>query len=143
MFGPQGQARSAAQQVQFDLTEKGADFLGYQDAQGLLGSLGKASVGAHDTPHLATGIEAEAASKPYEFGDILNLDVPATLSRAIARGGLKVPIDLEYGDLMVQPVGVPLLCGDGPDAGLLALDDSVWRGPLHARQEGGAWRSPT
>jgi Ca-activated chloride channel family protein len=102
VFGPQGQARSAAQQVQFSLTEKGADFLGFKTLKNLLGSIGKSSAGAHDTPHLATGIEAEAASRPYEYGDTLNLDVPATLSRAIAREGLTMPINLDYGDLMVH-----------------------------------------
>jgi Ca-activated chloride channel family protein len=102
MFGPGGQARDAARSVQFNLTEKGIDFLGYKTLKQLLGSIGKASAGAHDTPHLATGIEAEAASKPYEFGDTMNLDVPATLTRAIARSGLGVPIDLDYGDLMVS-----------------------------------------
>jgi Ca-activated chloride channel family protein len=102
VFGPQGQARSAAQGVQFSLTEKGADFLGFKTLKNLLGSVGKSSAGAHETPHLATGIEAEAASRPYEYGDVLNLDVPATLSRALARQGLRVPIDLDYGDLMVS-----------------------------------------
>ena len=102
IFGPGGQAASAARQVQFNLTEKGIDFLGYKTLKDLLGSMGKSSFGAHDTQYLATGVEAEAASKPYEFGDVLNLDVPATLSNAIAREGLGVPINLEYGDLMVN-----------------------------------------
>src|SRR5881409_57645 len=102
MFGPGGQARSAAQQVQFNLTEKGIDFLGYKTLKNLLGSVGKSSFGAHDTPYLATGVEAEGVSKPYEFGDVLNLDVPATLSSAIAREGLGVPINIEYSDLMVS-----------------------------------------
>ncbi len=102
LFGPQGQARSAAQQVQFALTEKGADFLGFKSLKELLGSIGKSSAGAHDTPHLATSTEAEAASKPYEYGDTLNLDVPATLSRTIAREGLRVPLNIDYGDLMVS-----------------------------------------
>ncbi len=102
MFGPGGQAHSAAQQVQFNLTEKGIDFLGYKTLKNLLGSVGKSSFGAHDTPYLATGVEAEAVSKPYEFGDVLNLDVPATLTNAIAREGLGVPLNLEYGDLMVN-----------------------------------------
>ena len=100
--GPHGQARSAAKQVQFGLTEKGADFLGFKTLKELLGSIGKSSVGAHDTVHLATSTEAEAASKPYEFGDTLNLDVPATLANAIAREGLTMPLNLEYGDLMVH-----------------------------------------
>ena len=102
VFGPEGQARSAAKQVQFSLTEKGADFLGYKTLKALLGTVGKSSAGAHDTPHLATSIESEAASKPYEYGDVLNLDVPATLGRALAREGLTVPLNLEYDDLMVH-----------------------------------------
>src|ERR687896_475684 len=102
MFGPGGQAHSAAQQVQFNLTEKGIDFLGYKTLKSLLGSVGKSSFGAHDTPYLATGVEAEGVSKPYEFGDVLNLDVPATLTNAIAREGLGVPINIEYADLMVS-----------------------------------------
>jgi len=102
MFGPGGMAQSAAQQVQFNLTEKGIDFLGYKTLKNLLGSVGKSSFGAHETPYLATGVEAEGVSKPYEFGDLLNLDVPATLSNAIAREGLGVPLNLEYEDLMVS-----------------------------------------
>ncbi len=102
VLGPGGQAHSAAQQVQFNLTDKSIDFLGYKTLKGLLGSIGKSSFGAHDTPYLATGVEAESSSKPYEYGDVLNLDVPATLGRAIAREGLGVPLNLEYGDLMVN-----------------------------------------
>jgi Ca-activated chloride channel family protein len=102
VVGPGGQARAAAQQVQFDLTDKGLDFLGYRALKNLLGSVGKANLGAHDTPFLATGVEAEAGSKPYEFGDTLNLDVPATLSAAIGRQGLRMPIELDYRDLMVH-----------------------------------------
>jgi len=100
--GQVDEAREAAQQVQFNLTQKGMDFLGYRALRGLLGALGKAAFGSHDTPHLATGVEADAASKPYEFGDTLNLDIPATLKNAIEREGLKVPLDLDYGDLMVH-----------------------------------------
>src|SRR5919197_2877756 len=102
LFGPGGMAKEAAQQVQFSLTEKGIDFLGYRTLKHLLGSIGKSSFGAHETEHLATGIEAEAASKPYEYGDTLNLDVNATLTNALQREGLGVPINLEYDDLMVH-----------------------------------------
>jgi Ca-activated chloride channel family protein len=101
LFGPQGMAREAAQQVQFSLTEKGVDFLGYKTLKHLLGSIGKSSFGSHETEHLATGIEAEAASKLYEYGDTMNLDANATLTSAIEREGLGVPINLEYEDLRV------------------------------------------
>src|SRR5205085_5737534 len=80
--------------VKFEVTEKGLDFLGYKTLRNLLGSLGKSSVGRHDTPHLATGIEAAQASKLYEFGDTINLDVNTTLLSAIKREGLAVPLNL-------------------------------------------------
>ncbi|HEX7118878.1 MAG TPA: VWA domain-containing protein [Longimicrobiales bacterium] len=96
------EGREAAQQVDFQLTSKGLDFLGYRTLKHLLAALGKSSFGSHDTPHLATGVEAEAASRPYEFGDTLNLDIPGTLTNALRRGGVKVPLDLDYGDLMVH-----------------------------------------
>ncbi len=88
--------------VRFEVTEKGLDFLGYKTLRNLLGSLGKSSMGRHDTLHLATGVEAEAASKPYEFGDTINLDVNTTLLSAIQREGLTVPLNLEYRDLHVH-----------------------------------------
>src|SRR5882724_5764637 len=88
--------------VKFEVTEKGLDFLGYKTLRGLLGSLGKSSMGRHDTAHLATGVEAESASKPYEFGDTINLDVNTTLLSAIQREGLSVPLNLEYRDLHVH-----------------------------------------
>jgi Ca-activated chloride channel homolog len=89
-------------QVKFEVTDKGLDFLGYRTLRDLLGSLGKSSFGRHDTRDMATGIESSGASRPYEFGDTLNLDITATLSNAIQRDGLKVPINLEYSDLQVH-----------------------------------------
>lgn len=95
-------AADAARQVEFDLTGKGLDFLGYRTLRDLLGGLGKSSLGAHETAHLSTGIEAEAASRPYRFGDTMNLDIPATLKNAMAREGIGVPLDLRHEDLMVH-----------------------------------------
>jgi Ca-activated chloride channel family protein len=92
----------SARNVKFEVTEKGLDFLGYKTLRNLLGSFGKSSVGRHDTSHLSTGVEAAAASKPYEFGDTINLDVNTTLLSAIQREGLTVPLNLEYGDLHVH-----------------------------------------
>jgi Ca-activated chloride channel homolog len=88
--------------VKFEVTEKGLDFLGYKTLRNLLGSFGKSSVGRHDTSHLSTGVEAAAASKRYEFGDTINLDVNTTLLSAIQREGLQVPLNLEYSDLHVH-----------------------------------------
>jgi Ca-activated chloride channel family protein len=97
-----GQTGNAQGQVRFEVTDKALDFLGYKTLRDLLGSLGRSSFGRHDTRDLATGIEASGTSKPYEFGDTMNLDVTATLSNAIERDGLKFPLDIEYFDLAVH-----------------------------------------
>src|SRR5713101_8410766 len=89
--GPGTVGEPLPRSVKFEVTEKGLDFLGYKTLRSLLGSMGKSSFGRHDTSHLATGIEAEAASKPYEFGDTVNLDVNTTLLSAVKREGLQVP----------------------------------------------------
>src|SRR3712207_4039437 len=90
--GPGQVGEPLPRNVHFEVTEKGLDFLGYKTLRNLLGSLGKSSVGRHDTPHLSTGVEASQASKNYEFGDTVNLDVNATLLSAIKREGLGVPL---------------------------------------------------
>ena len=90
------------QQAKFEITDKSLDFLGYKALRDLLGSLGKSSFGRHDTRDMATGIETSGASKLYEFGDTLNLDITATLSSAIQREGLKLPLNIEYSDLNVH-----------------------------------------
>ncbi len=97
-----GQTGKNQAQVKFEVTDKSLDFLGFKTLRDLLGSLGKSSFGRHDTRDLATGIEASGASKTYEFGDTLNLDITATLSNAIQREGAKLPLNIEYSDLQVH-----------------------------------------
>jgi Ca-activated chloride channel family protein len=97
-----GQVGESQAQARFEITDKGLDFLGFRALRDLLGSLGKSSFGRHDTRDNATGIEASGASKVYEFGDTLNLDITATLSSAIQREGLSLPLNIEYNDLQVH-----------------------------------------
>ncbi len=97
-----GQAGEGESHVRFEITDKSLDFLGYKTLRDLLGSLGRSSFGRHDTRDLATGIESSGASKRYEFGDVLNLDITATLSSAIQRDGLELPFNIEYSDLQVH-----------------------------------------
>jgi len=88
--------------IRFEITGKGIDFLGYQMLKKLMAGFGKSSFGRHDTNYLATGVEAYESPKQYEYGDSLNLDITQTLSNAISRQGITVPLDLEYRDLMVR-----------------------------------------
>jgi len=98
--GEQGDGPTDAR---FEVTDKSMDFLGFRTLRELLGSLGKSSFGRHDTVHEASGIESTGASRAYEFGDVLNLDVTTTLKSAIEREGLTLPLNLEYSDLHVHP----------------------------------------
>jgi Ca-activated chloride channel family protein len=119
--GPGGQFGPDAPPTRFEVTDKSLDFLGYRALRDLLGSLGKSSLGRHDTRDHATGIETIAAPKPYEFGDTLNLDPSSTVLNAVkrayqdsgvgiwdvasergeSRDGSPV-IDIQYEDLMVS-----------------------------------------
>jgi Ca-activated chloride channel homolog len=100
--GVGGQLGENVPQAKFEITDKSLDFLGFKSLRNLLGSLGKSSFGRHDTRDLSTGIEASGASRTYEFGDTLNLDITATLSSAIQREGLNLPLNIEYSDLQVH-----------------------------------------
>ncbi len=92
---PQGEAR-------FNVTDKSMDFLSYKSLRDLLGGMGRSISGRHDTRYEASGIESSGSSKPYEFGDVMNLDVNATLASAIQREGLGLPLNVEYNDLVIR-----------------------------------------
>jgi Ca-activated chloride channel family protein len=93
---------SAESHARFEITDKSLDFLGYRALRDLLGSIGKSSIGRHDTREMATGVEASGAPKSYEFGDTMNLDASGTILNAVTRqrtaGGA---IEVDYEDLMV------------------------------------------
>ena len=91
----EGNESEAKKDVWFELTEKSIDLLGYKMFRELLGSVGGNSFGLHNTQKLSTGIQSDAYSRPYEFGDTLNLDVGSTLLRALERTGLE--------DLLEEP----------------------------------------
>jgi len=92
---PQGDNR-------FHVTDKSMDFLGYKTLRDLLGGMGRSVSGRHDTRYEASGVESSGSSKPYEFGDVMNLDVNATLSSAMAREGIGLPLNVEYSDLSIR-----------------------------------------
>ena len=111
--GSSGQIGENQQQAKFEITDKSLDFLGFKSLRNLLGSLGKSSFGRHDTRDLATGIEASGASRTYEFGDTLNLDITATLNSVFAREGAPTGsgvLNLEYSDLHVQQADYQSSC---------------------------------
>jgi Ca-activated chloride channel family protein len=100
--GRVGAPQERQTEARFEITDKTIDFLGFKTLQDLLGSLGRSSFGRHDTRDMATGVESGGVSRPYEFGDTLNLDVSETLFHAVRREGPKVPVEIDYPDLMVH-----------------------------------------
>ncbi len=102
-----GGGETAEAATRFEITDKSLDFLGYRALRDLLGSIGKSSIGRHDTREMATGIESSGAPKAYEFGDTMNIDASSTILNAIKRGKPEkgtVPfsrVDVDYEDLMV------------------------------------------
>jgi len=100
--GQVGQRRDRETEARFEITDKTIDFLGFKTLKDLMASLGKSSFGRHDTRDLSTGVESGGVSRAYEFGDTLNLDISATLFNAVRRDGARVPIELDYPDLMVH-----------------------------------------
>ena len=117
--GQVGQGRERENEARFEITDKTIDFLGFKTLKDLMGSLGKSSFGRHDTRDLATGVESGGVSRAYEFGDTLNLDISGTLFNAVQREGAKVPIELDYPDLMVHQTEYQSSC-----ATVLMLDCS-------------------
>jgi Ca-activated chloride channel family protein len=105
--GPGGREANA----RFEITDKSLDFLGYRALRDLLGSIGKSSLGRHDTREMSTGIEASGAPKAYEFGDTMNIDASGTILNAVRRQheAARAPgqetssavINVDYEDLMV------------------------------------------
>ena len=107
--GAGGEVGEDAGPVTFEVTDKALDFLGYRALRDLLGSVGRSSAGRHDTRHLATGVETIAASRPYEFGDTMNLDPSGTILNAVRRSQAEGRLYGDHGSRM-------------SDSGLLAID---------------------
>ena len=78
--------RGPESNIRFEITDKSLDFLGYRALRDLLGSIGRSSVGRHDTREMATGIEASGAPKQYQFGDTMNIDASGTILNAVKDG---------------------------------------------------------
>src|SRR5688572_4098989 len=117
--GGEGFEDGQGKRDKFELTSKAVDFLGFRQLRHLLGSIGRSSLGRHETAHFSTGVEAYQESKEYEFGDTINLDIASTLTRAIAREGLAGSINLEYSDVMVRQTEYESSCST-----VLLLDTS-------------------
>jgi Mg-chelatase subunit ChlD len=71
----------------------------------IFSDLEKGMIGRHETQKTSyNGLELKDSTKPYEFGDQLNLDLTETLRNAI-RKSARLPIELDYNDFVIKETG--------------------------------------
>ncbi len=84
-----------------ELTAQGVRRLGQKALQDLFSQVNKDRIGDHKATWSGTGHDREETTKPYEFGDPLNLHLSATVNNAVRRGGSGVPVRLSHEDFEV------------------------------------------
>ena len=100
--GEGGAGESDPSEARFELTDKSLDFLGYRTLRDVLGGRGGGDLGAHETRQRDAGVEAIGESRPWSYGDALNLDLSETFKAAVARSAPGSPLELAEDDLHVQ-----------------------------------------
>lgn len=83
------------------LSEKGLRLISEKTLEELLSSIEKSHSGHHETAHKGSGDVYHYETRPWEFGDHLNLDIPRTFQNAFIRQGVNLPIDVEADDLEI------------------------------------------
>lgn len=84
-----------------ELTAAGIRKLGRQALQDLFDQVRSKDIGDHASTRIGQGHDREETTKPYEFGDPLNLDLSKTVHNAVRRNGNGVPVKLHPDDFEV------------------------------------------
>ncbi len=84
-----------------EMTAAGIRKLGRQALQDLFDQVRSKNIGDHSSTWIGQGHDREETTKPYEFGDPLNLDLSATVHNAVRRNGNGVPVRLHPDDFEV------------------------------------------
>ena len=83
------------------LTARGIRRIGQKAMREVFQRLKKDRMGNHDLNTRGAGGDLLGETKPYEFGDPLQLDLQATVKNAIVRGGPQVPVRLRPDDFEI------------------------------------------
>ncbi|MGH9006561.1 MAG: VWA domain-containing protein [Acidimicrobiales bacterium] len=84
-----------------ELTPKGVRRLGQRALSDLFSQMQRERVGDHQAATSGSGHDREETTKPYAYGDPLNLHLSATVHNAVRRGGSGVPVRLLAEDFEV------------------------------------------
>lgn len=86
----------------YDLTPRAIRRLGDQALRQLFRRLEPGLLGRHDTYREGAGDDPAGTSRPYRFGDRVQLDIPRTIRNALVRRGGGVPVRVEPDDFEVE-----------------------------------------
>jgi uncharacterized protein with von Willebrand factor type A (vWA) domain len=84
-----------------ELTPKGVRRLGQRALSDLFSQMRRERIGDHQSATSGSGHDREETTKPYEFGDPLNLHLSATVHNAVRRNGSGLPVRLKPEDFEV------------------------------------------
>ncbi|MBZ0254705.1 hypothetical protein K8I31_01495 [bacterium] len=83
------------------LTDKGLRLISEKTLEELLSSIQKSHTGHHETAKKGSGDVLNYETRPWEFGDHLNLDISRSIQNSFVRNGVQLPIDFEREDLEI------------------------------------------
>jgi uncharacterized protein with von Willebrand factor type A (vWA) domain len=84
-----------------ELTPKGVRRLGQRALGDLFSQIAKDRIGDHKASWSGMGHDREETTKPYQFGDPLNLHLSSTVHNAVRRAGAGIPVRLSPADFEV------------------------------------------
>jgi uncharacterized protein with von Willebrand factor type A (vWA) domain len=84
-----------------ELTPKGVRRLGQKALSDLFSQMRRERIGDHQAATSGAGHDREETTKPYEYGDPMNLHLSATVHNAVRRSGSGVPVRLIPDDFEV------------------------------------------
>ena len=86
----------------YELTPRAIRRIGHGALEEIFKRMSQDMTGQHSLSEAGTGHEREHETKPYEYGDAFNLDIPQTLRNAISRSGGGVPVHLHHDDFEIE-----------------------------------------
>ncbi|MEX2118331.1 MAG: hypothetical protein WD847_01870 [Pirellulales bacterium] len=87
----------------FELTPKAYRLFQNKLLETIFSSLQASRTGRHQGAVVGEGAVELAHTKPYEFGDsVANMDIPASLTNAMIRGGARLPIRMKQEDIEIH-----------------------------------------
>jgi len=88
---------------QYRITPKAMRLFQGKLLEKIFDSLEASRTGRHQGPIIGEGAVELPATKPYEFGDsVANMDIPASLTNAMLRGGSTLPIRMKAEDIEIH-----------------------------------------